>query len=245
VAKRETKASIKARLSARLHDEGRYQSYLDLREQLKREGMNPSHAWIVALQSFPPMDGSSIEILPEGPLAALVRDLHTTNGKPPEPPPAPKFQGANGGAVLTDFRSKTPPKPEGDPRDGWDDYSEKVRLAPETWVNKWGELAASVKDNRVGGELEILRWLYNNAGTPPDMLTMEEVPGLGALRHLKHLQMSDVNYAEYLKTNWPKLIPDKKTLEYEARYKDDGREELTLIEEFEAALEAEESDEQS
>jgi hypothetical protein len=57
--------------------------------------------------------------------------------------------------------------------------------------------------------------------------------------------MSDVNYAEYLKTNWPKLIPDKKTLEYEARYKDDGREEITLIEEFEAALEAEESDEQS
>lgn len=235
------KSEIKAKMTTRLTVEGVLKQYIARREQLKREGTPDTVAWVIALQAYPPKDGTPIEFPLKGKYAPL-KDHPALKDSTIEPPPPPTMLSKDSGNVLIKYgppKKGEPPLPKSKDHAKWNKLTDLIKNAPDEWSKKWAELASKVVDNRVGSELEVLRWAFQNAGTPPDALVVEDIPGLGALRLLRHLQVSDNNYSDFLRTNWPKLIPDKKQMEFDSRFVDDGRSQLAMMDALEKSLEEE------
>ena len=71
----------------------------------------------------------------------------------------------------------------------------------------------------------------------------DDVPSSGALSILSWVKLSSSNFGDFLRSNYTKIIPDKRELEHVARYKDTGQ-DLKLIEDFMRQLEAEQSEDE-
>lgn len=108
-------------------------------------------------------------------------------------------------------------------------------------IDIWADLISRVDAAKRCSRPESTDWIYEHAGTHPSQIDPAEVPSRGTLRHLQHVKEHPENYGEFLKTFAIKTMPDKKQIEREARFSDDGREQLELLEEFEASLPMKES----
>jgi hypothetical protein len=67
------------------------------------------------------------------------------------------------------------------------------------------------------------------------------VPSKGAVGLLKWVQTSPSNSATFYSQIWSKLMPTRQQLDAEARFSDDGKEELEILARLEASLEPEET----
>ncbi len=76
--------------------------------------------------------------------------------------------------------------------------------------------------------------------TDPEDIAPETVPSKAAVCKLSLVQESPANFAEFLRTFESKLLPDRKTVEYESRFKDRGQ-DLQLLDEEEEYLASKES----
>jgi hypothetical protein len=77
-------------------------------------------------------------------------------------------------------------------------------------------------------ELVAIRWVAENQSTPVEEL--KDVPSRLALNWLKWVREDASNAADFWKSSVPKLLPDKKQLEAEERFRDDGRRIVEAIE---------------
>lgn len=190
----------------RLHAEGRWGEFVRTRDRLINLGVSQNYAGRIASLDFPPLDGRphEIKIPPNSGIAkAIDRARERVLGIEEEEPKIPQAFAMTTGDVM------------------------------EEWEKEWPKLMNAVPVDRTCSQLEAARWIYHNAGTPPTAIPEEDVPSRGALRHLKHVQSSDKYYQEFLDNFMVKTIPDRKAMENEARYSDDGRKDMELLDRFE------------
>lgn len=103
-------------------------------------------------------------------------------------------------------------------------------------AEKFDALVAMVDETKKSSSIERLEWIYENAATPWELVKPENVPSRGALRMLRWVKASDLNYEKFVTGLWSKTIPAKSQLDQEGRFTDDGRKQLGMLEEFEASL---------
>jgi hypothetical protein len=219
-----TKNRIKGPLNSRLKAEGYWNEYNQLRAHLIREGVPPELAWRVAAFPFQPKDGSPAEIVAD-PMYAEI-EAKWKNGSYPTPPEFETFP--NGATNFTKSKKPTRKAVEA---------AAEVKNAPSKWKAKWRALAAQV-GQRSASELEEIRWVASNYLTDVSEIEPDDVPSRGALGMLSWVQESSANYGDFLRSNYTKIIPDRKTIEYEQRFNDDGR-VLDLLDEFQRTFENE------
>ena len=102
----------------------------------------------------------------------------------------------------------------------------------------WETLFERVDIHKTAPEIEQVRWAYNFVDVNPSLIEPEDVPSCGALSLVKRMNRNDAFYQAMVTKIIDKLLPDKRTLEYESRFQDDGRQELERIEEFERLFKA-------
>ena len=205
---------LKKRLNNRLKHDGFWDSYNTLRAFLKQDGVDESTAWLVAAFPFPPKDGSVAEIIDHSSYAEIAAGWE--NGLYKQPDLAASSEQSEGGDVEAALRQ------------------------PSQRRAKWESLAVAV-GHRVATELEESRWVMANYLTPVERIQVEDIPSTAALGILSWVQESSSNYGDFVRTDYTKLLPDKKQLEdHRARFYDDGR-DLKLNREIRQQIEAEEN----
>lgn len=241
----------KSKFNTRVHNEHRWDEFLKLREDLKRQGVKPIVAWRLAAQSFPPLDGSPLEIAPP-PIDQLpphMRNPGCTGTISPtaEQPHAAEAstvedQGSvidgsgwwvdeNGEVVDAEVRP-----PEVKSRGGYTPVQPEIIpssvLAENNYIE---ELVAGMDATEIKALPQVLHWVFNNKLTPIRKLKREDIPGTGALAMLQWAQSSATNYNTFLNI-WAKMLPTKSDLDKEGRFADDGRAVLSMLDAFEASL---------
>lgn len=96
------------------------------------------------------------------------------------------------------------------------------------------ELFKAIGD-RTAPTRQIIDWVFNNAGRPVETIPADEFPSYGAVGLLEY---ANKDYAAFIENIWSKTIPTKAQLERQEQLKDDGREQLTIIENMEKELAA-------
>jgi hypothetical protein len=216
-------AAFKLALNNRLKADGVWSPYLKLREFLKKQGISPATAARIAAFPFPPKDGTEPEILHD-PLYSEIQ-AKWMNKSYPLPPDFETFK--NG---ATNFREQKEPTPEAKAE------VEKVKKAPQDWSQRWKKLASAVEVANAD-LVEEVQWVGAHRWTDPEDIDPATVPSKAAVCKLSAIQESSANYIEFLRTFESKLLPDRKQIEHQSKWKDDGR-SLELINDL---LENEES----
>jgi hypothetical protein len=202
---------LKKRLNNRLRADGVWDAYNELRAMLKQGGVDESSAWLVAAFPFPPKDGSAAEIV-DHPLYSEIA-AGWENGKYELPDPSQTVSNSDTGDL------------------------EAALLKPAQQRAAWQRLAAAV-GSRAASELEETRWVVANYLVDVSLISPDDVPSAASLSILMWMQMSPSNFGEFLRTNHSKLLPDRKTVEAESRFKDSGQ-DLALLHDFAEAIEEE------
>jgi hypothetical protein len=216
IAKRQP--GLKTALIQRLQRDGQWAEFLKLREFLKKEGVPEDRAWKVAAHKHPPLDGSPPEILVDPMFAEIAANWE--NGVYPVPSGPLEFEEYPSGA--TNFREpKVADTETDDTRKQWEKLAEEVGA-------------------RSSDELAETRWVVANYLRPVSRIEPDDVPSAAALSILMWCKMNPNNFGDFLRTNHSKLLPDKKSLEYQNRFVDDGSEDISEVDEFLRSLETEE-----
>lgn len=223
-----SRKDVRVRLNQRMAAEGRWEEYCQRRVQLKRDGVDPALAWRIICNLMPPLDGSPPEARVGADLEPIVTKYMDTL---PEVPMQPELGHREGYLDIQAGTAKSMATPE------HEKFVEEVKEAKKNWKTEWQNLANYVPVTRVAQELDVVKWVFNNAGTPPELLRADEVPSRGALKYLEHVQSSPINYSDFVRTNWSKILPDKKQMEYEARFSDDGRRVTDQLDRFLESIE--------
>lgn len=190
-----------------MHRERRWDEYITRRETHKRNGVPAGTAWRLAALEMPPLDGSKPEFEPTDEMAEL---LAQAGGQVPEPEVKKIVQ--------------------------WKDYTAKVSEAIVEGVHSWDNLRNGVDKSRKGSEVDIIQWCFQHAGTPVSDIEPSSVPNQGAVRLLQWMKSSPGNYGEFIRNIWSKTIPDRKTLEWQSKFTDDGRQQFSLLDELEKSI---------
>ena len=90
-------------------------------------------------------------------------------------------------------------------------------------------------------EREAAAFVFEYAAVPVGSIPRGSVPSKGAVGLLKWVQTSPSNSATFYSQIWSKLMPTRQQLDAEARFSDDGKEELEILARLEASLEPEET----
>ena len=90
-------------------------------------------------------------------------------------------------------------------------------------------------------EREAAAFVFEFAAVPVERIPGDAVPSKGAVGLLKWVQTSPSNAATFYSSIWAKLMPSRTQLDAEARFSDDGNEELEILSRLEATLEPEET----
>ena len=90
-------------------------------------------------------------------------------------------------------------------------------------------------------EREAASFVFEYAAVPISNIPQTAVPSKGAVGLLKWVHSSPSNAASFYSQIWAKLMPTKSQLDAEARFSDDGNEELEILARLEATLEPEET----
>lgn len=207
---------ISNQVYARLEQEGRKDDFDSYRATLRAAGENPNvnsntGCFVIAAFAFAPLDGTKPEAL----------GLHGYNevaanwakGAYPAPPES-----------ATPVGTPIKPRPKVKPTDPWDIL--KGLVDP---------------DKSAGLTPESTRWIYENYGKQPHQIKPEDVPSIGVLEHLKHITRDSAGrrYDKFLETYGVRMMPDKRTLELESRFKDDNRTQFDLLDRFMESLDTE------
>lgn len=96
-------------------------------------------------------------------------------------------------------------------------------------------LAKKVDTSRAAGVRSIAEWVFENAFSDAADIDVDSVPSRGAVGLLEWVQKGAANYSQFIATIWSKLLPTKGQLDAEARFADDGRVQLAMLDEFEAS----------
>src|SRR3990167_4376480 len=198
---------IKDTVYERLAREGRREDFDKYRKTLWESNVRQRGgvcAPLVALYAFPPLDGSRPELMDTEHYSEIA--AKSDRGKYPEPPESSR---------QAPSVAYVPPLPPPIVRE-------------ETWEKLGERIDVNASPPPI---LEIVQWLYENAGKHPRQIAPDDVPCFGALTHLKHLQDKNA-YSKFLETFVAKAIPDRKQLEYAARFTDDNRQQFNLIDNF-------------
>lgn len=224
--------NIRTKVKQRLIAEGRYDDYRNLIANMRAAGLPDSGdlaAWKVAAFAFAPISGGPGELKADPMYEQIAADW--ANGKYKEIP-------LNGFAKfpsgMTNFEEVV-----GGASPEMKAAVEKAKRAPSDWKQKWKEIARQVEVDNADQVVEVL-WVAAHRWTDPDDIDPAEVPSKAALGKLSLVQESSANYAEFLRTFESKLMPDKRAIEYESRFRDTGQ-DLKLLEEFEQQWREEES----
>lgn len=220
--------NLQNKLVDRLKAEGKWRQYLALRSFLRNRKAVPEKLLSRAASwPFPPMDGSPPEYFAEPEWAEV--EAKWRNGEYPKPPDFETY--ANG--IINFSKFKEEPTTEAI------EELENVKKVPKKWVNDWEGLAeqvAKVERSAAANQVDVLNWVFDHCGLPVEAIDPADVPSVGAVRMLRHAS-SDAGYRDFLGA-WIRLLPDRKTVEWESRFKDSGQ-DLGLLDEYEASLEQE------
>jgi len=116
---------------------------------------------------------------------------------------------------------------------------ERPRPAAPAKKDPYGELA-SIAPQGSCSEREAANFVFEHAAVPVEKIDPSAVPSKGAVGLLKWVQSSPSNAASFYSQIWAKLMPTKSQLDAEARFSDDGKEELEIISRLEESFEPEE-----
>jgi hypothetical protein len=222
--------NIKTIANQRLIKEGRDEEYRAFVRALKDFGIEESGnmaAWKIALLAFAPMTGGPGEIKADPYFADIA--ARWAKGDLPKPPPLAKFPSG-----MTNFG-----KLDGEPSAEFKAEVDKVKQAPKDWDNEWEALTLQVMD-RTADPAEVAEWVVRHNNLSLKHIDIESVPDPTALTLLKMTQGNQAALTNFVNQIWAKLLPDRKTLEYEAQFKDKGQ-DLQLLDDEEAAAAIEES----
>jgi hypothetical protein len=228
----------KSAFNKRIHRERRWDEWINHREQVKKlpayKGVKAGIIWQVASFEFQPLDGSPHEI-PRTPEIAKYLD-NTSRAEvaaelgADEPAAAPI---ADTAPVI-----EAPPIPtKGNA--GWKVYARNLSnnatnaAASATKRDEvWAKLAYEVDRTKRCAILEAADWIYQNMGTPPELLTAGEVPSPGALWHLRDLQENVSTRQDFLRTWMVKTIPDKRQMEFESKRNQGSTKIFGILDQF-------------
>lgn len=220
--------NIRTVLKQRLIKEGRYDDYRSFVEALKLSGVPDSGdmaAWKIAAFAYAPISGGPGELKADPWFEEIAANW--AREKYPKPPGFAKFPSG-----MTNFA-----KFEGEPSEEFKETAKRVKSAKTDWDNEWQELAAQVDESKQASEVDIIRWVFDHCDLKPDRIDPETVPCVGAVRLLRHANGGEGGYRDFLSA-WLRLMPDRKAIDYESKFRDDGR-TLNLITDFEDSLEKE------
>ena len=201
----------KEEFKRRLKSEGKYDQFITVRERYKGAGVEAPEAWQKAARFFPP-PGRPVEeqALPDGmPVSEAI---------------APAFTKVEEAKLVKEAK-----------QDAERIEEEVEERSAETEARQWRRMADYAK-GRKASELEQIRWVADNMHTPVLRIQRDAIPCSAAVNWLWWIRQSDANAQEFWKSSYPKLLPDKRTLEADAtKNYDDGREVLEAIERVKAA----------
>lgn len=191
----------------RITQEKRQKEFRELREKLRvAPGLPPTDAWRVAGSQYPPLDGSPMEYPPTEDVLEWIRRLGINNPWEEVVVAAVKM----GDDLVEETRAKDAKR---------ETPSQKILKAAATME----AMVALVGTERVANELDCARWAFDNMLVPWSKIDADLVPSIGALGLL---DFAKKNSAEFLRTIWVKLLPDRKGVEAAGKFLDDGREIL-------------------
>lgn len=230
------KNKARAAIKERMHREGTWPQYVKARAHFQAEPINcpKGIAWQVAAYLFQSKDGSPPEIPLDGEMGVFLKkyaDFPLEN----LPPPAP-FN-ANNPKVVDTRPEKMPPTPVREK------IAADIKESKQIFHSDWDSLKANVDNTRTADMAEVALWVARSSGRPAKDISPDEVPDRMAVFFLKMLAANQANEVEFARTFLAKLIPDRRQLEHAARFQDDGREQLELLERFEEDFEHEMSEE--
>ncbi len=222
--------NIRAELNKRLVKEGRWDDYTHLKQRLILAGCDDSGdmaAWKIAAVPFSPRNGGPGELKSDPFYEAIVANW--ANGKYIDPPEFAKFPSG-----MTNFS-----KLEGEPSAEFKEQVEKIRKVPGELRDRWRKVSSQVALENADLVKEVL-WVVAHRYTEPEEIDTTTAPSKAAVAKLAAVQESTANFMEFLRTNESKLIPDRRMIEYEARFKDIGQ-DLQLLDDEEQYLASKES----
>lgn len=222
------KSELRARINKRLHSEGRFEEMRAFRDSLMAKGYDPHWAFRTAAMHFPPLDGNPLEFDSRKTAAHYLvwKDEHAAKTAAGEPvPPTQKTPGPELGAAKLIA-----------------ELAGAMGASPEDKMKPWHDLRRQIDDDRKCSPFEAALWVFKMGDTPVSELTPEQIPGRNALRLLRHVSTSDRAYDEFLRTWVVKFIPDKRQMEQEARFADDGRRQQDMLDAFDREFEEQEDE---
>lgn len=223
----------KASFHSRLNREDRWDEYAGYRDYLKSQGVMDRMAWRVAGYFFPPADGKhrhEVEFSNEvaeaaefwGPKLNLkIPEYAVINLLPPAIPPVHPGQW-----IKTD--NPTPEETAG-----------KIEES-----KGWGRLRRLVELDRTSDLVQDAYFVYAHRGAAPDEIKPESVPCRGAIEFLKWAN-DNRNSTTFYKDIMGKLLPSRDALDLMERFKDDGRQQFAMLDQFDREFHQEESDGES
>jgi hypothetical protein len=252
-----------SKVNKRLHAEGRWDAYVYHREAVKRllpqllPDCDPvALGWRVASFRFPPLDGSQHEVPMTDEIHAALTGcpLPMTEHVPPPPAPAPPADGEDEFYLDgdPDAGKYTPaslglPEPEKMRKDGKgpfiyheQGFQHKLLVKKLDYAEDWDKLFASIDYSKRCKPFDMIQWVFEHMGLPPNVIDPADVPSPGTLHYLKLCKDNPSSVgADFMKNLFPKTIPDKKQLEHDAKQRDDGRQVLNKLDAFDAEFEGE------
>lgn len=210
--------ATRRQIENRLKEEGRYAKYRSYRTFLYQRGVEFKDAWRVAALLFPPQKDAPPELLKDKRYAEIIARVE--KGEFPPPPELATFP--NG---LINYAAPVEATPE------QEKFVEEIKKAPQKFKDKYEQLAAKLDITMTVPVLDAISWAVNRESIPIEMIKVETIPSPFALTLLRLLKTSDSNCVDIVKQYLAKAMPDKKTLEYEARIRDD-KGPLGLLDQF-------------
>lgn len=119
---------------------------------------------------------------------------------------------------------------------GEDAVAETATVPASVVARGMRSLTRQIPIGRVASMRTVAEWVFEHAFTGIDEIDPDGVPNRGALGLLEWVQKGAANYSLFLQSIWSKMLPTKTQLETEARFSDDGREQLLMLAEFEASF---------
>ncbi len=211
------KKSARVLAMTRLAREGRGEDFEAFRKRFVAVGVKPEHCWKVALFAYAPLNGSALEIVGDPSFEEWAKDWRSGVYKSLGEPPGqyrfafPDVEFDEAATVIADT----------------------VNKSEERKSNNYKQLELAVPAHKKATNKEIMEWVFENVRIPVAQIDPASVPCRGATLFLEVAKKDPNRFLD----RWFKEQSGKDGRE---ELSDDGREQLTRIEEYEDFLFAEE-----
>lgn len=209
------------------------------RERLEAKGLPKWKARYIAALAFPPPpgdDGEPVEheLEPLRPLFPKAFDAGVQLGGPLSAGKKASARSRSGNRRPAITAAKRLHRGGSAPRRAADNAAPSDE-GPDSWAKPsrgdWRRLAEAVGFDCKPSTRAVIEWVFDHGSADPRKIDPTTVPGTGAVTLLQYVQESAANYRDFLQL-WGKTIPQRAAIEAEARFADDGRKQLALLDEF-------------